>query len=69
MAEILKIQVSFKRTEKHLYDMVAEQGDMSNFMKDALKFYLKYRDGGINKTPKNEKEDTSEILGILDFDD
>lgn len=37
------ILVSFKEREKDLYDLVSSQGDKSNFMKDALKFYLQNR--------------------------
>lgn len=35
-----KIIVSFKKNEEGLYDLVNSKGDKSNFIKDALKFYL-----------------------------
>lgn len=35
-----KIIVSFKEKEKDLYEIIKQQGDQSNFIKDALKFYL-----------------------------
>lgn len=40
------IPVSFKETskDKSLYDRVIKQGDKSNFVKECIEFYLKYRD-------------------------
>jgi hypothetical protein len=35
-----KIMVSFKEKEADLYNLVKSQGDQSNFIKDALKYYL-----------------------------
>lgn len=35
-----KVLVSFKEKERELYELVNQQGDKSNFIKDALKFYL-----------------------------
>ena len=37
----LKLLVSFKQEEKDLFDLIMEQGDKSNFVKDILKEYLR----------------------------
>lgn len=47
----LTIPVSFKEKERELYNAVSEQGDKSNFVKDALKFYLKHKDQKTSITP------------------
>jgi hypothetical protein len=60
-----KILVSFKKKEKELYDAVLEQGDKSNFIKDALKFYLKHKDQKINITPAVTEVKGEEINDIL----
>ena len=54
---VKKVLVSFKNKEKELYDVVSKQGDKSNFMKDALKFYLQNKNQGASnkETPKNEE--------------
>lgn len=38
-----KIIVSFKEKEQGLYDLVKSQGDQSNYMKDALKYYISHK--------------------------
>ncbi|TDT63444.1 hypothetical protein [Fonticella tunisiensis] len=60
-----KILVSFKQKEMHLYELVKAQGDQSNFVKDALKFYLEHKN---NSAPAVKTEATiksDEILDIL----
>lgn len=52
-----KILVSFKEKERDLYEIVMQQGDKSNFIKDALKFYLKY----------NKKEKNTEMIEVKDI--
>jgi len=37
----LKLLVSFKESERDLYDLIMEQGDKSNFVKDAVKDYIR----------------------------
>ncbi|MDF2892532.1 MAG: hypothetical protein K0R80_2899 [Clostridia bacterium] len=61
-----KVLVSFKEKEKDLFKVVAEQGDKSNFMKDALKFYLKHKDQKINITPAVTEVKSEEIIDILE---
>ncbi|SHJ03880.1 hypothetical protein [Lutispora thermophila] len=60
-----KILVSFKERERDLYELVNSQGDKSNFIKDALKFYLQNKEQKI-KTPENSEVEHSGILDILD---
>lgn len=60
-----KILVSFKERERDLYELVNRQGDKSNFIKDALKFYLQSKEQKL-KTPIESEVNSSEILDILD---
>jgi hypothetical protein len=60
-----KVLVSFKKKETELYDKVVEQGDKSNFIKDALKFYLKHKEQKINITPAVTEVKSEEIIDIL----
>lgn len=59
-----KILVSFKEKEIDLYEMVKNQGDQSNFVKDALKFYLQNRDKK-NITSDKPEASKDEIMNIL----
>jgi hypothetical protein len=59
------IPVSFKEKERDLYELANSQGDKSNFMKDALKFYLQSRNEKV-KTPDKSEVENSGILDILD---
>lgn len=61
-----KILVSFKKKEMDLYELVKNQGDQSNFIKDALKFYLEHRHSKMIKTPGASEVSSSEILDILE---
>jgi hypothetical protein len=61
-----KVLVSFKKKEKELFDKVVEQGDKSNFIKDALKFYLNHKDQKINITPAVTEVKSEEIIDILE---
>lgn len=61
-----KVLVSFKEKEKDLFKVVSEQGDKSNFIKDALKFYLKHKEQKINITPAVTEVKSEEIIDILD---
>lgn len=64
-----KIIVSFKEKEKELYELVNAQGDKSNFIKDALKFYIASKNAYAPaiKTEAMDKKDykTEEIEDIL----
>jgi hypothetical protein len=57
----MKILVSFKQKEKYLYDLVCQQGDKSNFIKDALKFYIEQK----TSNPDRIEVKKSEIDNIL----
>lgn len=63
-----KVLVSFKQKEMELFNLVKAQGDQSNFIKEALKFYLGHRNSSTItvkddfSTPKND-----EILDILNI--
>lgn len=61
-----KVLVSFKGKEQELYNIVAEQGDKSNFIKDALKFYLKHKGQKTNVTPAVTEVKNEEIIDILE---
>ncbi|MDF2889808.1 MAG: hypothetical protein K0R80_175 [Clostridia bacterium] len=61
-----KVLVSFKQKEQDLFNKVSEQGDKSNFMKDALKFYLKHKDQKNNITPAVTEVKSEEIIDILE---
>ena len=43
------IPVSFKNSEKdiYLYDEIQKQRDKSNFIKECVEFYLKYKENNI----------------------
>jgi hypothetical protein len=59
------IPVSFKERERDLFELANRQGDKSNFMKDALKFYIQNRDGKV-KTPDKSEVENGGILDILE---
>ena len=61
-----KILVSFKEREKKLYELVNSQGDKSNYMKDALKFYLEHNGTKMIKTPAETEVNSSEIMDIIE---
>jgi hypothetical protein len=53
---VAKILISFKQKEMDLYVLVKSQGDQSNFIKDALKFYLWHKKQ--NNPAKTESKST-----------
>ena len=59
-----KVLVSFKSKEQDLFELVNNQGDKSNFIKDALKFYLQNRGEKVKAPERTGAE--SGILDILD---
>lgn len=61
-----KVLVSFKKREMDLYEFVKSQGDQSNFIKDALKFYLQHKNENapVVKTEVNSSEIEDILSGI-----
>lgn len=70
-----RIPISFKDTERDLklYEHIDKQGSKSNFVKDAVQFYIEHKYSKDFNTVINEKNksdldseiDRSEILDIL----
>lgn len=64
-----KVIVSFKAKEMDLYELVKSQGDQSNFIKDALKFYIASKNAGApaieTEAIRKRKDKTEEIEDIL----
>jgi hypothetical protein len=58
-----KIIVSFKKHELDLYRHVMNQGDKSNYIKDALKSYIKNKNINTEKTLKAHDE-IDDILNL-----
>lgn len=59
-----KILVSFKKREQDLYEQIMSQGDHSNFIKDALKYYLN-QDNQSRLTNGVEENDENGIMDIM----
>ena len=60
-----KVLVSFKQKERELENLVNSKGDKSNFIKDALKFYLEHSRENI-KTPARPEVEENGMLDILE---
>lgn len=62
-----KIIVSFKRKENDIYEIVKQQGDQSNFIKDCIKFYLNNSDSKSQKKNLVKRNASKEINDVLNM--
>lgn len=56
----LKITVSFKAKEIELYNYIKKQRSPSNFIKDAIEYYIKNHD-------KNTEDKEDNNINLIDF--
>lgn len=54
----MRINLSFKKREKYLYDIISSQRAPCAFIKDAVEFYLKYKEAQFTTTttPQLQKD-------------
>lgn len=68
----LRVEISFKKSPRdlNLYNIIQQKGDKSNFIKDAVEFYLDYLNNKkilVRNVDKDESKDDIDVSAVFSF--